>query len=680
MMKKFSFILIIGLAFFVLPDFAYAINTAPIVEITSNDLIRNEDNIITAVIGDMDGNANVWNVSLVVDSGDEFLKQNMLCSGDGYMLECRYPVTPDENWGLDASIILFACDTAGACSGFKMKIVNIQTYNVPLVEITSGNLTRNKNQEITAKIIDTDGDIDHSEVWVHVKSATSDWKIDNAHMSYLGNDIFSYTVNLDCDTPDNAVVFISAKDEENHWSGWKQKNINIIDQLSEINCSDGIDNDCNTFTDLDDGNCAVPGVCKKHNVSGWAWSENIGWISFSCRNCDADGDGKSDGVPFDCPSAGDTIEDYGVDINPSNGDIYGYAWSEHIGWIDFSPTSPFPSAPNHSVKVNSSGEVSGWAKVVSNDEYIKFSGVAADLSPYGVTINLEKKFNGWAWGDFVVGWLGFSSGNCDTDGDGDSDGGDGCPPDGDTIEPYEVETIIDVIKEEENEKPNKPSAPFGHPTGKEIDYCAFSKDNTPAQGVAVQFYWTYFDPENDEHTASEVWVDNDTSFSGSNPEFYTILSGNSTFFDLNLLQNRNLGGLSQLQWGVTYYWKVRVQDAFDNWSEWSDVDGFTMPVHRFPIPDFSRDIVNPEAREKIIFTDLTNFKGSNPGLRTWRWSFGDGVFSSLQNSTHKYRFSGRIYTTTLKGCDEVGCCSISKKIRVGSSSGSGGWLEIPPVK
>jgi len=51
------------------------------------------------------------------------------------------------------------------------------------------------------------------------------------------------------------------------------------------------------------------------NVSGWAWSENIGWISF---NNTTGGGGVN----------------YGVNIG-SDGIFSGYAWSENIGWISF---------------------------------------------------------------------------------------------------------------------------------------------------------------------------------------------------------------------------------------------------------------------------------------------------------------------------------------------------------
>lgn len=103
--------------------------------------------------------------------------------------------------------------------------------------------------------------------------------------------------------------------------------------------------------------------CQNHNVYGWAWSKNIGWISFSCTNTMAIGTGI----------------DYGVDINEDTGLFSGYAWSENIGWISFADfdgdgdvdaddknISGSPCAPNCEATVNlTNGEVSGWARALS---------------------------------------------------------------------------------------------------------------------------------------------------------------------------------------------------------------------------------------------------------------------------------------------------------------------------
>jgi len=57
------------------------------------------------------------------------------------------------------------------------------------------------------------------------------------------------------------------------------------------------------------------------NLADWAWSENYGWISFSCTT------GGTDGGDI-CDSS-----DYGVTVATSTGEFDGYVWSEHIGWI-----------------------------------------------------------------------------------------------------------------------------------------------------------------------------------------------------------------------------------------------------------------------------------------------------------------------------------------------------------
>lgn len=52
------------------------------------------------------------------------------------------------------------------------------------------------------------------------------------------------------------------------------------------------------------------------NLSGWAWNDGIGWISF-------DGTTASSSYP------------YQVSINSSNGTFSGWAWNDIVGWISF---------------------------------------------------------------------------------------------------------------------------------------------------------------------------------------------------------------------------------------------------------------------------------------------------------------------------------------------------------
>lgn len=55
------------------------------------------------------------------------------------------------------------------------------------------------------------------------------------------------------------------------------------------------------------------------NLSGWAWSENFGWICFNCLTDNS------------CASSGD----YKVTVDQDTGEFDGYAYSENIGWISF---------------------------------------------------------------------------------------------------------------------------------------------------------------------------------------------------------------------------------------------------------------------------------------------------------------------------------------------------------
>lgn len=94
------------------------------------------------------------------------------------------------------------------------------------------------------------------------------------------------------------------------------------------------------------------------NMTGWVWSENVGWISLNSSNCDIDDDGIMDRVNVGsgsgdasassaCPPDGTTIPIYGVAVDRVTGNLSGHAWGETIGWISFnrSDTGTPPTAP-----------------------------------------------------------------------------------------------------------------------------------------------------------------------------------------------------------------------------------------------------------------------------------------------------------------------------------------------
>lgn len=128
------------------------------------------------------------------------------------------------------------------------------------------------------------------------------------------------------------------------------------------------------------------------DLSGYAWSDTIGWLHFN-------------------PSPG------GVALDSVSGDLAGYAWSENIGWVSFDRSSGFPEAPLESAKVDYSTcvsdnicNVTGWAKALAGesagaggwDGWIKMSGSWDD----GITYDKSSgEFEGYAWGSDVVGWM-----------------------------------------------------------------------------------------------------------------------------------------------------------------------------------------------------------------------------------------------------------------------------------
>ena len=131
---------------------------------------------------------------------------------------------------------------------------------------------------------------------------------------------------------------------------------------------------------------------SQHNLSGYAWSDNIGWISFNCTNTSTCG-----------------TSDYGVNASTVNGNMSGYAWSDNIGWISFNETVGCPEGgcttqPNVS---KTTGAITGWAKAPSAtggwDGWIKLGGSWASSAIFSGTAA-----SGYSWGSDVVGWVSWS--------------------------------------------------------------------------------------------------------------------------------------------------------------------------------------------------------------------------------------------------------------------------------
>lgn len=222
------------------------------------------------------------------------------------------------------------------------------------------------------------------------------------------------------------------------------------------------------------------------NVLGWAWSENIGWISFNSKT-----DTQS------------SVE-YGVKISTSTGYLSGYAWSENIGWISFNRNDtgapplddPCPTggciAQVESTTTLGIGNVKviGWARVISvcpslpcktNDNeggwdgWIKLGDTQNSWSPQ-VYIDSNGDFHGWAWSGVreasasVLGWISFNG----------SDSGAG----GSYKVWLELQAVSPQISVNFTWQPQKPF------TKERVKF--INETQCPA-GVTCQYYWEFED-------------------------------------------------------------------------------------------------------------------------------------------------------------------------------------------
>jgi len=136
-------------------------------------------------------------------------------------------------------------------------------------------------------------------------------------------------------------------------------------------------------------------------LSGYAWSSNVGWISMNCRNNSS------------CSSA-----EYKVIFNETTRNLSGYAWSSNVGWLQFGGLSGFPSGAGRTVSENSyideDGNLKGWARFIGydrNESGTPFWDGWVSLSDGTGTYGPREKDNeisGYSWGSNVVGWITFN--------------------------------------------------------------------------------------------------------------------------------------------------------------------------------------------------------------------------------------------------------------------------------
>lgn len=421
---------------------------------------------------------------------------------------------------------------------------------------------------------------------------------------------------------------------------------------------------------------------------------------------DADGDHPA---PADCPTSGG-VSDYGVktDLTAANlGNFSGYAWSSNLGWISFQgnaldydfnsscETVTCTAANNCTACYNySDQQVYGWAQILSlgDDGWIKLN----DGSWTGMTIDpATSETTGWAWNgndtpNIGISWISFSS---DNPGSG---GGD-----------YEVIANVNTVPMAAN---------LTAPNWNQANACPnvpLAAGYRQARGAVLT--WDFVDPDPGSFgSAYQVVVRerggsaiiNTCKCNGQN-SCYGGGSDNDCRISLNCMAMD--GGrcyyrldASELEYDTAYEWEITVWDDYNVSSttiynvsadtgvvpgtDDGDPHTFTTYAHEFPDPSFGWFMPDPSAREEVRFDDTTEFRSygtpdaDNAGTCVagedncdWDWQpSGGSLTSSNGEPTALISFdSAGNWSVGLTVTDREGYfCSTS------TSMSSGGGVEV----
>ncbi|PIR92862.1 hypothetical protein COT99_04010 [Candidatus Falkowbacteria bacterium CG10_big_fil_rev_8_21_14_0_10_43_10] len=386
------------------------------------------------------------------------------------------------------------------------------------------------------------------------------------------------------------------------------------------------------------------------NVYGWAWSGNIGWVSFNCiqQYCSGNPAIRCSGES-DCAGMGTcefddqncSTSNYGVDYNEDNGELSGYAGSENAGWIYFGRSGgDFPAGGTSQWAKKTGGNVLGWAQIVnmSLEGWLWMDHAMA--SP--VTVS-DYEFSGWAWNEnddgTGIGWLSFNCANQAECG----------------VSDYKV-----FIS-------NAPSA-----TGLSENFSSACS----GAGISVTLSWSF--------------NDSDPGSSQSTYELEVRDSSGVVVFDSGKKQPAPIYTdewtvSSGLNYNETYNWRVKVWDNYNLASAWAN-DSFVTPAHQYPAADFTwgpssgeqGTTFSPKALENVYFAGAsTAYGGASISSTTWAFT-GALPNASTTPNPGPVQFQGSgVKEVVLTVTDSDGySCPVSKNITTKMSLPI--WKEIKP--
>ena len=510
----------------------------------------------------------------------------------------------------------------------------------------------------------------------------------------------------------------------------------------------------NSIKDCDETQVDVGVSCDDpSNCSGYAWSENIGWLSFSCKNLapglasfnsgtgDMLGYAWSENIGWvsmssdncannsDCTCPPDTsnpactqpsyscndtcalLRPYQVNIAPATGNLTGYGWSENIGWVSFNDYDAQHPQANYN---STTKKFSGWARAIRDgdgggwDGWLKFGceGTECDTSNYYVYGNEDNELAGWSWGSDVIGWLWF--------------GGVCVKNYGVHIDNYDDYKLlghawsdkIGWLSFNRSETGAPPAAPFNGsenyiakfdmstkqisgwaralaysnaPDGgwdgwvklrgtvqgggdyglsietnsKEFRGWAWGGDVEGNAGEEVIGLVSFNDKDYDGEAGpidyqvkttlnwitvsdtSETWaycddsrhpILNWTVSDGAQASYWIQINDVDSFDDSCTGCEVNTNEVAStsnsyttaynFNWNTTYYWRVKVKDSYGAWSLWKkDSNGFTTPLNAYPSPNFSNSPQTVRTNEFTQFQDTSTCFDSDNTCNSWTWTF-----------------------------------------------------------
>lgn len=204
-------------------------------------------------------------------------------------------------------------------------------------------------------------------------------------------------------------------------------------------------------------------------------------------------------------------------------------------------------------------------------------------------------------------------------------------------------------------------------------------------GGFYNFSWIYNlnNPSGPNQSQFMFQVDNNSDF--SSPEIdrtYSTSVASGTEQQQTAIVQLSAGS-DVIQFGVLYYWRVKVFDAYSD-SGWVSGSSFTPSGYPYPISLFTVSADSPNPRNLSFTRNDTCYNASGTTACTsYLWDFGDGSATSSSSTipvNHLYPADGT-YDASLQVTDGGGqACIFIDEVQIGPGVGSPLWKDVTPLE